>query len=90
MVFEHFCFKVAANSIQPRLGLIVPRTYGSAPKRNLFKRWHREAFRLRYSQLPNIDVVVMPKRGLKTASWQAVQADWQALLSALRAEGGRS
>lgn len=50
-------FSLAArpNSLgRHRLGLAVPRGVGSAPRRNLFKRLIREAFRLMQHDLPGL------------------------------------
>lgn len=44
-----------------RLGLVVSRRYGNAPRRNRFKRRMREAFRLHYEKLPpGLDLVCAP------------------------------
>lgn len=85
MVFKHFRFEVVANRTQPRLGIIAPRAFGNAPTRNRLKRWQREAFRRCRAQLPPVDIVVMPRHGLKETSWQAVESDWQALAAKLQA-----
>ncbi len=45
-----------------RLGLIVGRKVGHAPRRNRVKRLVREAFRLLQHELPaGLDIVVMPR-----------------------------
>ncbi|TVP95558.1 MAG: ribonuclease P protein component [Planctomycetaceae bacterium] len=46
-----------------RLGITVPKKTGSAPVRNRWKRWIREAFRTQQSELPcGLDIIVRPKR----------------------------
>lgn len=49
-----------------RLGLAVPRSYGGAVERNLWKRRMREAFRSCHRDLPaGMDLVARPRRGAK-------------------------
>ena len=47
----------------PRLGLVVSRRFGNAPRRNRFKRIIREIFRLNKNALNGgIDIVVIPAK----------------------------
>lgn len=49
----------------PRLGLAVPKkALKRAVWRNRVKRVAREAFRLKQHQLPNVDIVVIAKKGV--------------------------
>jgi ribonuclease P protein component len=52
-----------ANELgHPRLGLVVSRRVGDAPRRNAWKRALREAFRLSQRELPACDLVCIPHR----------------------------
>ncbi len=63
-----------------RLGLSISKRVGSAPVRNQWKRWIREAFRLNRSALPtNVDFVVRPRREAQ-GSFQAIQSSLKKLL----------
>jgi ribonuclease P protein component len=52
----------AANDFgYPRLGLTVSRKVGPAARRNRWKRVVREVFRLVQDELPNLDLVCIPR-----------------------------
>ncbi len=56
-----------------RIGLSIAKRVGSAPIRNRWKRWMREAFRLNRLLLPiGLDIVIRPRRGA-IGSFQAVE-----------------
>ena len=50
----------------PRLGLMPSKkAMRRAVARNVFKRMAREGFRLHQHQLPAVDVILLPKKGVK-------------------------
>ena len=54
-----------ANSNQSRLGLVVSKkNISKAVERNRVKRVIRESFRKNKSQIPNLDVVVLIRKGI--------------------------
>ncbi|MGA8165323.1 MAG: ribonuclease P protein component [Waddliaceae bacterium] len=58
---------------QSRLGITVAKRYGTACRRNRFKRLVREAFRLHRRQLPNsIDIIVRPLQGRQSIEFEGV------------------
>ncbi len=74
-VFDKSDFKVSTSSSlilaklttnsYPRLGLVVSKkNVGCAVARNRVKRLCRETFRLRSSNLPKMDIVVLAKNGI--------------------------
>jgi len=58
-----FCLHVLAREGGVRLGIVVPRRFGTAVERNRTKRRLREAFRRVASSLPSADVIVKPADG---------------------------
>jgi len=69
-----------------RLGISVGRKYGSAVKRNRFKRLVREVFRVKKDAFPPVDVVVMPRRTAAPVDLAACAKDFDALLARCRKE----
>jgi len=63
------------ESSTPKLGITTVRKFGNAIKRNAFKRSVREAFRLTFSSLPPCKMVIFPKKGLETFSFQKISED---------------
>ncbi len=65
-----------------RLGLVVGKKFGNAPRRNRFKRIFREAFRLNKSILNNnVDIIVIPRPGLKDLTLRAIEDKFKRLLT---------
>ena len=65
-----------------RLGLVVGRKFGNAPRRNRFKRIFREAYRLNKSLLGvGVDIIVIPRPGLTDISLRAVEDEFKKILS---------
>jgi ribonuclease P protein component len=70
----------------PRLGVTVSSRVGNAVIRNRVKRWVREAFRARASEMPSMDVVVIARSSAPRAGLAgAVRA-----LASVREKGGPS
>ena len=72
---------------RPRLGIAATRKYGSSVERNRAKRLVREAFR-RHKPPLGLDVVVIPRREMRDADFQRVEADYLAALER-RTRGSR-
>jgi ribonuclease P protein component len=73
---------VKGNATASRLGMVVSRKVGTAVKRNAVKRWIREWFRTRGSDLPpGLDLVVIARPGAAECSHQALVGDVAALLA---------
>ncbi len=65
-----------------RLGLIVGKKFGNAPRRNRFKRIVREAYRLNKRLLGNsVDIIVIPRPGLKDLTLRAIEDKFKQLLT---------
>ena len=63
VVWKGSCFslRVLSRDDGVRLGIVVPRRFGTAVERNRTKRCLREAFRRTASELPSVDVIVWPE-----------------------------
>ena len=68
-----------------RLGLIVSKKVGHAPRRNRIKRLFREAFRLNKERLPKgLDILLSPARGWSDPPLQELEATLIRLLSRVK------
>jgi ribonuclease P protein component len=70
---------------RPRLGVTVSSRTGNAVKRNLVKRWVREAFRGAWRDLPAVDLVVIARPAAVEGGLGAAER----ALAAARAGSGR-
>ncbi len=69
-----------------RIGLSIPKKVGSAPIRNQWKRWMREAFRLQRVDLPvGIDLIIRPKKDAQ-GSLEAVSKSLNRLMHKLHSK----
>jgi ribonuclease P protein component len=77
-----------------RLGLAVPRGYGSAVRRNRFKRLCREVFRLhRRALVPPHDVVLAPPMGASARRepvFDGIRRDFLTLAEVLKESSSRN
>lgn len=75
-----------ANSLNnPRLGLIVAKkNIKHANQRNQFKRIIRESFRINQHNLPNVDIIVLARKGALEEETQQLRTkidqSWQRLI----------
>lgn len=68
------------NSVS-RLGIVVGRKFGNAPRRNRFKRILREAYRLNKNLLSNgVDIIVIPRPGLTELKLRAIEEKFKKIL----------
>ena len=70
-----------------RLGLVVGRKFGNAPRRNRFKRIFREAYRLNKGLLENgTDLIIIPRSGLTDLSLTAIEDKFKKVLAQINDE----
>lgn len=63
----------ARCEVSPRLGVTIPKKTGNAVVRNRWKRWIREAFRIRQHEIPTgYDIIVRPKKDA-VGDWQSIE-----------------
>lgn len=73
-----------------RLGVSATRKLGQAVVRNRAKRRARELFR-HHKPMPGVDLVLIPRRGFDTASFEELEREYLGALRRLRlsaSEGG--
>ena len=72
---------------QPRLGLVVSKkNISKAVERNRVKRVIRESFRKNKSQIPNLDVVVLIRKGIDVLPNVVISSKMNSLWSDLCAK----
>ena len=68
-----------------RLGISVSKQFGSAVKRNLFKRRAREAFRAEKHRLPpGISVHISPRNGMGMPTLAQIKEDFNLVIDTVR------
>lgn len=83
---QNFLFLARQNSLnQPRLGLVIAKKHiRLAVERNRVKRLIRETFRIKQQQLPDIDVIVLARKGMNdltnAALIEQLDLQWQRLI----------
>jgi len=78
---RHFGLVLAPGAAGlPRLGLVVTRRLGKAVQRNRVKRLLREFFRRHKAALPDVDLVIMAKKGAAALEYAQVEAELGRLL----------
>ena len=55
-----FSLHVLAKEKGKRIGIVIPRKWGTAVERNRMKRRLREAFRKNAHLFPNVDIIIRP------------------------------
>jgi len=81
---ELLCLSNSNGFNSPRLGLVIAKkNVKLAVQRNRVKRVIRESFRLHQADIPNIDIVILARRGLAELSNDELhvllQKQWQRL-----------
>ena len=78
---QHFSVVVLPHPQEKRLGLTLRRGLGNAPQRNRLKRRLREIFRARQHDLKPGSLIMIPKDGAASLTWEQcreqVVALWQ-------------
>ena len=76
---------------QPRLGLVIAKkNIRLAVQRNRVKRHLRETFRLSQHELPNMDVVVLTRKGLDTLEDKEMSQEFDKLWHRLTKQANKS
>lgn len=83
---QNFLFLARQNTLNhPRLGLVIAKKHiRLAVERNRVKRLIRETFRTKQQQLPDIDVIVLARKGMNdltnAALVEQLDLQWQRLI----------